>query len=202
MKAKIIKTSIGLISVILLSGHLCAQNLKIAFVDMEQIFQGYYKTLKAEETVKKQKEIYNEYTENLEKERETLEEDFNTLRDISQNIALSEEVREEKRNKAQTKFMLLQEKEKEMQEYQKQKLSSLRKQLRDQRNDLVKEIRNFIRGVAEKEGYDFVIDSSGNTLNEIPVFIYYQSELDITDTILAIINKGHEDEPEVEGQQE
>ena len=204
MKTINIKASIRLICVILFSGHLNAQNLKIAFVDMEQIFQGYHKTIKADETIKKQTEIYKEYAVNLEKERDALQEEFNTLRDISQNIALSEEVREEKRNEAQTKFMLLQEKEKEMQEYQKDKRSSLRRQYEDQRNDLVKEIGEFINVVAEKEGYDFVIDSSGNTLNGIPVFIYYRSEWDITDMILSMINKGHEGETveEEEGEEE
>ena len=179
---------------LLLQGNLFSQSLKIAFVDMEQIFQGYYKTIKADETIKKQTEIYKEYAMNLEKEREALEEEFTTVRDISQNIALSEEVREEKRNEAQTKFMLLQEKEKEIQEYQKDKRSGLRKQYESQRNKLVKEIRDFINVIAEKEGYDFVIDSSGNTLNGVPTFIYYRPEMDITDMIITMVNKGHEDE--------
>ena len=183
-----------LLALTLLPCDLFSQNLKIAFVDMEQIFQGYYKTVKADETIKKQTEIYKEYAINLEKEREALQEEFNSVRDISQNIALSEEVREEKRTEAQTKFMLLQEKEKEIQEYQKEKRTSLRKQYESQRDKLVKEIRNFINTVAEKEGYDLVMDSSGNTLNGVPAFIYHKTEMDITDIILTMVNKGHEDE--------
>ena len=192
MKTVMIKISLGLLSVAIFSGNLYAQNLKMAFVDMEQIFQGYYKTLKADETIRKQTEIYKEYAINLEKEREAIQEEFNTIRDTSQNIALSDEVREEKRIEAQTKFMLLQEKEKEMLEYQKDKKSSLRKQYESQRNKLVKELSEFIAEIAEKEGYDLVIDSSGNTLNGIPVFIHYDSELDITETIITMVNKGHE----------
>ena len=195
MKSVRIKLSLGLLVATLLSAtSVCAQNLKIAFVDMERIFQRYYKTVKADHTIRKQTEIFKEYAENLEKERTALQEEFNSIRDISQNIALSEEIREEKRAEAQTKFMLLQEKEKEIQEYQKDKRLSFRKQYEDQRNKLVKEISDFINVVAEKEGYDFVIDSSGNTLNGIPVFIYFHSNLDITDVIVTMINKGHEDE--------
>ena len=195
MKSKPIKLLIlGLTFLLAFPANLFSQDLKYAFIDMEHIFQNYYKTVKADETIKKQTDIFKEYAVNLEKERETIQEEFNSLRDISQNIALSEEVREEKRNEAQTKFMLLQEKDKEIQEYQKDKRTSLRNQYESQRNKLVKEIRDFIRVIAEKEGYDLVIDSSGNTLNGVPTFVYYRSEKEITEIILTMINKGHEDE--------
>ena len=204
MRPEPIKLLLGLTILWSLSGNLFSQDLKYAFIDMEHIFQNYYKTVKADETIKKQTDIFKEYAVNLEKERETIQEEFNSLRDISQNIALSEEVREEKRNEAQTKFMLLQEKDKEIQEYQKDKRLSLRKQYESQRNKLVKEIRDFIVVIAEKEEYDLVIDSSGNTLNGVPTFIYYRPEKEITDMILTMINKGHEDElnPVIEEEEE
>ena len=173
--------------------QLNAQNLNVAFVDMEKIFQDYHKTIQADEVIRKQTEIFKEYALNLEREREALQGEFNSLRDISQNIALSEELREQKRNEAQTKFLLLQEKEKEIQDYQKNKRSEIRKQYEEQRNKLVKEIIDYIKVVVEKENYDVVLDSSGNTLNGIPSIIYYDQGLDITEKISSRINKGYED---------
>ncbi len=171
-----------------------AEQMNIAFVDMEVLFQHYYKTATADETIRKQTEIFKEYAVNLNKEKDTLEGDFNTLRDESQNIAISDELRDEKRNQAQTKFMLLQEKKKEIHEYQQNKRQDLRKQYEEQRNKLVKEIIEVINGFGQQENHDLILDSSGNTLNGLPVFIFYRPEWDITESILALINKGHEDE--------
>ncbi len=193
---KIVPRIIALALINMYAVNLFAQQpgLKIAYVDMEIIFQSYYKTITADEMIKKQTDIYKEYAINLEKERSTLETEFNALRDDSQNIAFSDEVRDQKRNEAQTKFMLLQEKKKDIQDYQQEKRANLRKQYEDQRAKIVKEISDFIKNIAEQEGYDIVIDSSGNTLNGIPVLVYYKTELDITDTVVKTINKGHESE--------
>ena len=191
-KINLFTFKILIMSLILFVTNGVAGDLKYAFIDMEAIFQGYYKTVTADNTIKQQTELYKEYALNLEKEREAIQGEFNALRDISQNIALSEEIRDEKRNEAQTKFLLLQEKEKEMQEYQKGKRLDLRKQYEEQRNKIVKEIVEKVAVVAEEQNYDLIIDHSGNTLNGIPVFIYYKKELDITDSILELVNKGHE----------
>ena len=191
-KINFLTFQILIMSLILFVTNGVAGDLKFAFIDMEEIFQGYYKTVTADNTIKQQTEIYKEYALNLEKEREAIQGEFNALRDISQNIALSEEIRDEKRNEAQTKFLLLQEKEKEMQEYQKGKRLDLRKQYEEQRNKIVKEIVEKVAVVAEEQNYDLIIDRSGNTLNGIPVIIYYKKELDITDSILEWVNKGHE----------
>jgi len=181
-----------------LAGGALAEELNWVSVDMEAIFQGYYKTIKADGIIKKQTEIYREYAINLEKERGSLQDTFNGLRNESQNIALSEEVRDSKREEAQTKFMLLQEKKKEIQEYQQDKRLNLRQQYEEQRAVLVNEISDVVKVYSEQQGYTLVIDSSGNTLNGLPAFIYLKSEMDITDTILAMINKGHEDKLEKE----
>ncbi len=171
-----------------------AGDLKIAYVDMEIVFQGYYKTIKADQEIKQQTEIYREYAMNQEKERDVLEQSFNKLRDASQNIALSEDVREQKRTEAQKKFMMLQEQSQVIQDYQKEKRQSLRKQYEEQRNKIVKEIIDVVSDFAEADNYDLIIDHSGNTLNGIPVFVYFRTENDITEKVLTMVNEGHEHE--------
>lgn len=171
-----------------------SEGLKIGFINMEATFQGYYKTIQASGNIKQQENIYREYVLNMEKEREKLGEEFNRLRDESLNIALSEEVRNQKKQEAQTKYLLLQEKENEMENYNKSKQSELRKQYDKQRDRLVKEISDVVQVYAQNEGYDMILDSSGNTFNGIPAFIYYKPEFEVTEAILALINKGHEQE--------
>ena len=193
-KFNIVKILASVISAFSIISNTSAAALKIGSIDMEVVFQGYYKTIQTDETLRKQREIFEEYAINLEKEREQLEEQFNSLRDISQNIALSDDVREEKRNEAQTKFMLLQEKEKEIKEYKKDKQLGIRRQFEEERNKIVKEILDFVRVIAEQQEYDMIFDSSGSTLNGIPAFVYLNADYDFTEDILTQLNKGHEDE--------
>ncbi len=191
-KNKILSVLIFMLSV----GSVFAQGINWVYIDMDRIFQGYYKTIKENRVIQKQSEIFTEYASNLDKERKVLEDAFNGLRDESQNIALNEEVREVKRNEAQTKFMLLQEKKKEMQEYNKEKQTDMRNRLEELTNKIVKEISDIVKVYSEQQAYDLVIDSSGITLNRLPTFIYLKPDNDITDTILGMINKGHEEELE------
>ena len=72
--SKFIKKIVVMSCALSLTGSLLAEELHWASVDMESIFQGYYKTVKADEIIKKQTEIYREYAINLEKERGSLQD--------------------------------------------------------------------------------------------------------------------------------
>ncbi|MCK5844443.1 MAG: OmpH family outer membrane protein, partial [Victivallales bacterium] len=52
------------------------------------------------------------------------------------------------------------------------------------------EIREAISKYAKKRGFTLVFDASGRTLNDIPSVLYFNTEIDFTDEILDIINKG------------
>ena len=75
---------------------LCADQ-KSAVVDMEKLFQNYYKTKIADSDLKKQAEIFKDYSDKLNDSLLKLQDEFKELRDAAQNIALSEAERENKR---------------------------------------------------------------------------------------------------------
>ena len=180
------------LSLMLLSISLYAEDSKIAVVDMEKIFKGYYKTKINSAKFNKQAATFKEYADNLAKSQLKLEEEFRTLRDASQNIALSETDRESKRLAARDKYRQLEAKQAELQQYDREKSTQLKEQYDNMRKELLMEIRKNIAKYAKQEGYTIVLDSSGNTMNDIPLIIYYQTEMDITDIILTMINKGAE----------
>jgi Skp family chaperone for outer membrane proteins len=190
-----IKKIFGIFVLSFLTFNLLAEDLKIAFVDMDKVFQGYYKTPAATEELNKHVNIVREYGINLSKERDALHDEYKVLRDESQNIAYNEEVKEQKQKEAKLKLMLLQEKENEIRRYSQDKEREIQEKQLKQRNKLAKEISDFIHEFANNENYDLVLDSSGLTMNGIPAFVYYKKEMDITDTILSLINKGHQGEP-------
>ena len=169
-----------------------ADSAKFAVVDMEKLFKDYYKTKIANAKLKKQAETYKQYADSLAASQMKLQEEFKTLRDASQNIAFSATQRESKRLAAQDKYRQLKAKELEMEQYNREKRMQLRDQEAKMRKDILTEIQKTIAKYAKQHGYTMVFDSSGKTLNDLSGIIYFKTELDITDIILKLINKGAE----------
>lgn len=169
-----------------------AEEQKSAVVDMEKIFKGYYKTKINSAKFQKQAATFKDYADKLAESQLKLEEEFRSLRDASQNIAFSENERESKRLAARDKYRQLQSKQAELQQYDREKSTQLKEQYDNMRQDLLNEIRKSIAKYAKEQNYSLVLDSSGKSMNDIPLVIYYQTEMDITDIILERINKGAE----------
>ncbi len=174
-----------------LSGF-CADQ-KIAVVDMEKLFQNYYKTKIADADIKKQAEVFKDYSDKLNDSLVKLQDEFKELRDAAQNIALSEAERENKRVAAQDKYRQLKEKEAEVKQYNTEKQNQLKDIYEEKRSNLLKEISETIKKHCQPQGITIVLDSSGKTLNNIPSIVYKLPEMDITEIILKEINKSVED---------
>jgi outer membrane protein len=168
-----------------------AAELKIAVIDMDQIFQSYYKTKIADSTLKQQAEIYKAWVKKLNDSLTKLEEEFKVVRDASQNIALSSSERETKRFEAQKKYREIREKQVEIEQYTAEKTQQY-KQLETQKRDaILEEIAKEVKRRSTLEGYVLVIDKSGKTLNGIPSLIYYSPSIDITEPVITELNRGN-----------
>jgi Skp family chaperone for outer membrane proteins len=68
-----------------------------------------------------------------------------------------------------------------------------RKQLEDQsrrmRQRIVEEITQTVEQYARDKGLLSVVDSSGHSLNGVPVVLFADAKLDITDEIIDLLNK-------------
>lgn len=166
-----------------------AQEFKIAVIDMEKVFKGYYKTKIADAKLKKQADVFKNYADKLNKSRVKLMEEFKELRDSSQDIALSEAERENRRLAAQDKYRQLKTKESEYKQYNTDKQRHLRDEYDKMRKTIIEEIQKVVRKKSTLEGYSLVLDVSGKTLNNIPSVIYFNASLDLTDEVLSELNK-------------
>ena len=193
-----IKSAMSLVVIIIvLSVSFCTTNLfagkddnKIAIVNMEEVFKNFYKTKINSAKFNKQAATYKEYADQLAASQIKLEEEFRNLRDASQNIALPETERESKRLAARDKYRQLQAKQAELETYNQEKSAQLKEQYDKMRKELLTEIRKCVAKYANQKGFATVLDASGNTTNDIPMVLYYKPEMDISDEILKILNKG------------
>lgn len=180
-----------LLTVLLAFGVSAQQVQKIAVVDMDKLFREYYKTKIVEANLKRQADIYKEYSLRLQEEIKRLRSEFIELRDASLNILLTEATRESKRLAAKDKYSEISARENELKNYNREKQVQLRDDQDKQRTKILNDIRNVIRKRSVLGGYNMVLDSKALSLSGLPVVVYSEPSADITDSVLKELNAGH-----------
>lgn len=162
-----------------------AQEQKIAIVDMEKLFQNYEKTKITEMQFNQQVEVVKEYARKLYSEVQTLKKEFEDLRNASQNMALSEAERENRKANAAEKYRVLMAKDRELNEFNLSREKQLREEYSAVCKKLVEEIRNAVKKYSILEGYHLVLDQS-----QVNSTIVYASPAipDLTEKVLKNLN--------------
>ena len=168
-----------------------AAELKIAVIDMQKVFEEYEKTKTIEIKLNQQMEVFREYSNQLQQQYQNLRKQYESARDDSQNIALSGAERENRRLKAQQLYESMMLKDQEMNSYKESRKEQIREMYTKLRDEAVDEIRKAVHNKAVLEGYTIVLDKSGETLNNVESVIYFQANLDITESIIQDLNRGY-----------
>jgi Skp family chaperone for outer membrane proteins len=171
-----------------------AASPNIAVINMQKTFQGYYKTVHEQKALTKQSQVYQGYIKGKSEELEGLRKAAKALRERSLNIALSEKVQEQNAIAAKNKEQELKTKAAELKEFAQEKSREMKKRTDDIQRQVVLEIKDFVGTYARREGFDFVLDNSGLTINGISSLVYYSEKVEITAAVLAELNRGHESE--------
>ncbi len=173
---------------LVLPGH--AQDSRIVFIDLDRVFNEFYKTQLADAQLKEQAEEFNEERSQMVAEYEAMNERFSEAREQAQDTALSEEVRNRMRSEAEELLIEIRDFESRIQRFDQSRRQQLEDQGRRMRTRIVDEIQEKIRDYARTQGYHAVIDSSGESLNAVELILYVDSRIDISDTVIEILNTG------------
>ncbi len=161
-----------------------AAELKIATVDLDKVFTAHPKTQAAEADLKKAEDGIQEEMDKIVAEGRALEEEVAKLREAAKNPLLSEDARLKKRNEAEDKLTELQEFQLRARRTQETKLKQMREQVMKSRQGIVDELMVAVADFAKAEGYDFVLDRSGMTMNAVPLAVYSNPDLDVTEKLI------------------
>jgi len=178
------------------AGTVAAQDrdMRLAFVRLDRVFSEYYKTRLADTRLKAQAEEFNKERQGLIAEFQKLQTEYNALREEALNTALSEEVRAQKRSLAEEKLLGVREQEARIKRFDELRSKQIEDQTRRMRRNIVEEIREAVREYARAQGFDAVLDASGQTLNGVESVVFFSEKLDITAAVIEAINKGAEAE--------
>lgn len=147
----------------------CANYLKIGYVDIKEVFEGYeeaQESLKLLEVELKEKESH---LENLNKELEKLEKELQ-----SQEMVLTTEIKDKRKKEIKTK------KEKLIQLAQTYE-DGLKAKNEELQKKYLQKINEVINTIGQEEKYDIIIEKN--------LILYGREEFNISDKIILYLNR-------------
>ncbi len=189
---KLIGIICGAFSLILaLSASAQVQQGRIVTIDLSRVFNEYHRTPVASAKLKETADKFNKEQEELISSYRELVDELNDLREEQDKPEYTDEVREEKRRKLTDRLADAQKKQREIEEFRRERQKDLEGQTKRMRETILKEITAVVDKESKDAGYMLVLDKSGNSLNGIPTVVFTQNTLDITEEIIKILNKNH-----------
>jgi outer membrane protein len=187
---KMIRTLITLAAFAAGSTALLAQPaVKLVVVDMAKVYDNHFKTEEANAKFRDAEQKAQEQVEELNKQGQTLVDEYKELMEQSKNTVLTPEARSKSEADAQKKLEDIQRKQAEVQNFRTNTQRSLQQRIKTHRDLLLEEITKVVNDLAKSKGATLVVDKSGPTLFGIPSVLYSDPAYDITDDVVKAVNK-------------
>lgn len=176
--------------------------LKIATVDMQELFKQYYRTNEAQKQINVERaRIQKDNNERLARIRE-LETNLRNLKKQIEDPSTSDP-----RKQTLFKDWQMQQQEgialdRERREFLQRRNQALNEKMVQRMKGILEEIRKLVEEQAKTDDYDYVFDKSGLSTSQVPFLLYTKDATDVTAALLKDLNK---DAPEeslpVEGEE-
>ena len=170
-------------------GAQAADAQRFAVVNLEQVFREYRKSRIAEDAIKQQAEIYRGYMVKQGGLLARLKKEAEELRNKVANPALAQEERTRLGAEVVLHAKEVAARESELQLYVSERAKTMREIEQKKRDEIMVDIRKEIDRRATAEGFDFVLDSSGKTMNEQPTVLRFPASCDLTETVIRELNR-------------
>ena len=163
--------------------------LKIATVDMQQLFKEYHRTTEAQKQINiERSRIQKENNERLSRIRE-LEGELQSLRKQLDDPSISDKKKQELFKEFQMKTQEGVALDRERREYLQRRNTALNEKMGQRMRGILEEIRKLVEDQAKTDDYDYVFDKSGMSASQVPFLLYTKDAADITPSLLTQLNK-------------
>ncbi len=165
---------------------------RVVFVDLERVFNGFYKTQLAKSKVDVQQKDIDVEKQVMVEEMTAIDDEVDVLKKEARDSTLTEEIRDSKRILYEERLLELREKQKEIEDFTGRRQQQLQLQVSRMSQKIMDEIRQTVVEYAKEKGLMAVIDSSARRA-AIGVFIYTHPDVDITEDVLSVLNSKRPD---------
>ena len=175
--------AVGLMAVA--SGLLAQPAVSVVTVDLKRLFENYYKTeaqnTKLQATAKQYEDQINVQKKELDEKGKAAQEAL----DQSKNAALSEDARKKAEEDAKARIEDYRRADAALREFVGQAQQMMGQTRANFQQQTIEDIRKVAADIAKKKGATLLLDKS----DAIPVVLYADPGFDITEEVLAAINK-------------
>ena len=154
---------------------------KILIVDLSTVFQGHYKTAEQQTALQAAAQKAEQDLGALQKEIDGLVAQYKDIVEQAKNPAISAEARTKAEADAQKKGEEIRAKQNDAQNFVNNTRRSLSEKSQNFQNLLIEEISKIASDIAKKKGATLLLNK--------PAAVYYDPAYDISDEVLAEVNK-------------
>jgi outer membrane protein len=166
-------------------------NAKTGFVNLRELFEGFYKTELAQDQINQQIEEVSFERELRLEDISQIREEIENLRSESRDEKLSEEARKNKRLQLEDRLIEMQEVQKELRDFETLRKKQIDEQNKRMQKGLLDEIQAEIIKYGDENGYDVIIDRSAKSSLGTEIVLFVGLRSDVTAFILQRLNKGY-----------
>ena len=188
MKKSVITIILAVVSLSLAASPAMAQ-MKVGIVDMNKVFTSYYKTKEAETRLN---DARAQAKTDLDGRLETLKanmEEINKLEADTKKPELAADKKEAAIKQRDEKIAEVRNLDREIGEFRQTRERQLQEQFMRMRGDIVQDILKVVEARVKSEGFDLVLDKSGQGISQVNVVLYSAPSMDFSDSIITELNK-------------
>jgi outer membrane protein len=166
-----------------------APHLRIATVDMQELFKQYHRTNEAQKQINVERaRIQKDNNERLARIRD-LEENLGKHRKDLEDPAVSESKKQSLFKEWQAQQQEGTALDRERREFLQRRNQALNEKMVQRMKGILEEIRKLVEEQAKVDNYDYVFDKSGLSTSQVPILLYAKDATDITASLLKDLNK-------------
>jgi outer membrane protein len=158
-------------------------------VDLAKLFDNHWKTQEQQAKLQADEAKAQDQLAQITKDGNALVEQFKELDEQSKNPTATAEAKAKAQGDAQKKYEEIQQKRSEQNSFIQNTRNTLQQRFQTFKTLMIEEITKVAVDIAKKKGATFLLDKSGPTLVGVSNILYFDPSLDITDEVMAEINK-------------
>ena len=179
----------AVIFMVIMASNAWSGSDKTVVADMSRVMLAHPRTATNRLILEKELGEFKAERESMLEKLKKLREEFDETRKDAVNKALSEKAREERLAKAEEQLVGLRDYQRKTQENSKMRQKQLLDHRKRMGRKILEAVREVIEKYAKKKKIDVVLDSAGTSTSGIEVVLYAQDKIDITDDIVALVEK-------------
>lgn len=161
---------------------------KIMVVDIAKVYESHYKTAEQNALLQADQKKASEELQRRAKEIDGVVAELKDMEEQLQNPVTTDEAKKKIQEEGSKKLQDLQGKQREAQGMQANLQRLFQERIGQFRALLLDEISKVAADVAKKKGATYLVDKSGPSVIGVPVFLYTDASVEITDAVIAEIN--------------